>query len=87
LPRLKIPLFVLFSGEKMQEVPETKACSVLHDLFFSSDHVRLFNIRRQDTPLGANLQGYRSNQPMVVGTWRFDFLHLDISHGVAAALG
>jgi hypothetical protein len=37
--------------------------------------------------LGANLQGYQSNQPMEVETWRLDFLHLDISHGVAAALG
>jgi hypothetical protein len=37
--------------------------------------------------LGANLQGYQSKQPMVVETWRFDFLHLDIRRGVAAALG
>jgi hypothetical protein len=40
-----------------------------------------------DKTLGANLQGYQSNQPMVFRTWRFDFLHLDISRGVAAALG
>jgi hypothetical protein len=37
--------------------------------------------------LGANLHGYQSKQPIVVETWRFDFLHLDISRGVAAALG
>jgi hypothetical protein len=87
LAKAEIPLFgaALLARrckKSLQPRHAPSPISRLHDLFcFSALITWDYSILGGKT-LGANLPGYQSNQPMIVETWRFDFLHLDISRGV-----